>query len=206
MNKVNTAGQLYLKLRLISFFILLFFNFSLARSGELITGHDLSILEPPLETSQPGISSATLSGTSLTINFSAPTSGGTPTGYEFSLDSNPSGAWSTLSYTGSGASLVGTVTDLSPNLTEFYIRAVYGPTQTLLNTFPKPMTSGWSQNLPATDPAKTYKMVVSGTWGIARNNAHRDAAYDAGSNNIIGQTGTPNANRYCDVNWLFEGV
>ena len=39
--------------------------------------------------------------------------------------------------------------------------------QTLLNTYVKPMTSGWSQTLPATDPTKTYKMVVSGTWGIA---------------------------------------
>jgi hypothetical protein len=70
----------------------------------------------------------------------------------------------------------------------------------------KAMNTGWTYTLPATDPNKTYKMVVSGTWGIANGNAHRDAAYDAGSNNTIGVGGTPVANRGCDANWNFEGA
>jgi hypothetical protein len=154
--------------------------------------------------SAPTISSSTLSGGTLTINFSAPTIGGTPTSYEFSTTGTL--PWTTLSVSGTTPNLVGTVSGLSPTLTEFYIRAVYGSTETLLNTYPKPMTSGWSQILPATNSTKTYKMVVSGTWGIANGRAHRDAAYDAGSNNTIGVSGTPVANRGCDANWLFEGA
>ena len=154
--------------------------------------------------SAPTISSSNLSGGTLTINFSAPTIGGTPTSYEFSTTGTS--PWTTLSVSGTTPNLVGTVSGLSPTLTEFYIRAVYGSTETLLNTYPKPMTSGWSQILPATNSTKTYKMVVSGTWGIANGRAHRDAAYDAGSNNTIGVSGTPVANRGCDANWLFEGA
>ena len=78
-------------------------------------------------------------------------------------------------------------------------------TSTQISTVTKAMTTAWTYTLPATDPNKTYKMVVSGTWGIANGRAHRDAAYDANSNNTIGSTGTPVANRGCDANWVFEG-
>ena len=69
----------------------------------------------------------------------------------------------------------------------------------------KSMRSGWSQTLAATNTSKQYKIVVSGTWGIANNNLHRDAAYDCGSTNTIGVTGTPVANRGCDANWSLDG-
>ncbi len=78
-------------------------------------------------------------------------------------------------------------------------------TTTQVSTITKVMTSGWTYTLQATDPSKTYKMVVTGTWGIANGNQHRDAAYDAGSTNTIGVSGTPVANRGCDANWIFEG-
>ncbi len=78
-------------------------------------------------------------------------------------------------------------------------------TTTQVSTTTKAMTSSWTYTLPATDPNKVYKMVITGTWGIANGNAHRDAAYDAGSNNTIGVSGTPVANRGCDANWIFEG-
>jgi len=204
MNKVNNVGQLYLKLRLISFFTLLFFNLSFASSDEIISRRTSTLGASSLMSGQPSINSATLSGTTLTINFAAPATGGTPTSYEFSTTGTS--PWTIFSVSGTSPNLVGTVTGLSPTLTEFYIRAVYGSTQTVLNTYAKAMTSAWSQNLPATDPAKAYKMVVSGTWGIANGRAHRDAAYDVGSTNTIGVSGTPGANRGCDSNWLFEGV
>ncbi len=69
-----------------------------------------------------------------------------------------------------------------------------------VSTVTKAMNTGWTYTLPATDPNKTYKMVVSGTWGIANGVAHRDPAYDAIN------TGTPIANRGCDANWTFEGA
>jgi hypothetical protein len=73
-------------------------------------------------------------------------------------------------------------------------------TATQVSTVTKAMNTGWTYTLPATDPNKTYKMVVSGTWGIANGVAHRDPAYD-GIN-----TGSPIANRGCDANWNFEGA
>jgi hypothetical protein len=76
---------------------------------------------------------------------------------------------------------------------------------TLLSTNTYNMTNTWSATLAATDPSKTYRIVVNGTWGIANGNLHRDAAYDAGSNNTIGSSGTPVANRGCDANWSFDG-
>jgi hypothetical protein len=68
----------------------------------------------------PSISTSTLSGTTLTINFAAPTTGGTPTGYEFSATGTT--AWTTLSISGTSPYLVGTVTSFSGSV--FYIRAV----------------------------------------------------------------------------------
>ena len=79
-------------------------------------------------------------------------------------------------------------------------------TGTLISTNTYAMTSGWSATLAATNPNKTYKIVVSGTWGIANNRAHRDAAYDVGSNNTIGTSGTPVLNAGCDANWNFNGA
>jgi hypothetical protein len=69
----------------------------------------------------------------------------------------------------------------------------------------KPMTQAWSQTLTGTNVAKQYKIIVSGTWGIANGNYHRDAAYDCGSSNTIGVSGTPVANRGCDANWSLNG-
>ena len=79
-------------------------------------------------------------------------------------------------------------------------------TGTLLSTNTYNMTNAWSATLAATNPNKTYKIVVSGTWGIANGRAHRDAAYDAGSNNTIGSGGTPVLNAGCDANWNFDGA
>jgi hypothetical protein len=70
------------------------------------------------------------------------------------------------------------------------------------------MTSGWSQNIAATDPNKIYSLVVSGTYGIANGVQHRDAAY-ASSNSMIAITSSgsnPVANRGCDANWYIDGV
>ena len=79
-------------------------------------------------------------------------------------------------------------------------------TETLLSTNTYSMTNAWSAVLAATDPTKTYKIVVSGTWGVANGRAHRDAAYDANSNNTIGVSGTPVLNAGCDANWNFNGA
>ncbi|MFM7645691.1 MAG: hypothetical protein ACKO41_03160, partial [Sphingomonadales bacterium] len=76
---------------------------------------------------------------------------------------------------------------------------------TLESTTVRSMTAGWAITLQSTDPNKLYKVEVSGTWGIANNNLHRDAAYDCGSSNTIGVTGTPLANRGCDANWSLNG-
>jgi hypothetical protein len=70
------------------------------------------------------------------------------------------------------------------------------------------MNAGWSATLAGTDPAKKYKLVVSGTWGIANGVRHRDAAY-ASSNSSVAITAVgsnPVANRGCDANWLFQGA
>ena len=167
-------------------------------------------------------SSASLGVTTLAYsNTSTSTTGGTISGSTLTLAaasaSNP-GLVSTGAQTFAGAKTFSTEITavgykIPSGLSSQYLMAdgsvsTLGTTssQTLLNTYAKPMTSGWSQTLPATDPTKTYKMVVSGTWGIANGRAHRDAAYDANSNNTIGVSGTPVANRGCDGNWLFEGA
>jgi gliding motility-associated-like protein len=76
---------------------------------------------------------------------------------------------------------------------------------TLESTTTRSMTAGWAITLQSTDPNKVYKIEVSGRWGIALNSLHRDAAYDCGSGNTIGVTGTPLANRGCDANWSLNG-
>jgi gliding motility-associated-like protein len=75
----------------------------------------------------------------------------------------------------------------------------------LESTTTRNMTSGWSLTLPTNDPSSVYKIEVSGRWGIANGRLHRDAAYDCGSNNTIGVTGTPLPNRGCDANWSLNG-
>ena len=111
----------------------------------------------------------------------------------------------------SGSSAAAALTDVTNGLVASFPLdgTPYGTitnTAVQVSTITKAMTSAWTYTLPATDPNKVYKMVVTGTWGIANGNAHRDAAYDAGSNNTIGSSGTPVANRGCDANWSFEGV
>ncbi len=77
----------------------------------------------------------------------------------------------------------------------------------LISTSTKEMTAGWSSTLAATNPNKEYKMVVSGTWGIANSVRHRDPAYSStNSRVVISATSSPVANRGCDANWLFEGA
>jgi len=77
----------------------------------------------------------------------------------------------------------------------------------LIGTSTKAMTAGWSETLAATDPTKEYKMVVSGTWGIANSVRHRDPAYSSTNSSvaITASNSNPVANRGCDGNWLFEG-
>ena len=110
----------------------------------------------------------------------------------------------------SGSATAAAITDVTAGLVASFpldgtAAGTNTSTATQVSTVTKAMTSAWTYTLPATDPNKTYKMVVSGTWGIANSRAHRDAAYDANSNNTIGSTGTPVANRGCDANWIFEG-
>jgi len=110
----------------------------------------------------------------------------------------------------SGSATAAAITDVTAGLVASFpldgsAAGTNTSTATQVSTVNKAMTSAWTYTLPATDPNKTYKMVVSGTWGIANSRAHRDAAYDAGSNNTIGSSGTPVANRGCDANWIFEG-
>ena len=56
--------------------------------------------------------------------------------------------------------------------------------------------SAWTYTLPATNTESRYKMVVSGTYGIANNVPHRDGYYGLAARNLI--TG-------CDANWSFDG-
>jgi protein-S-isoprenylcysteine O-methyltransferase Ste14 len=48
----------------------------------------------------------------------------------------------------------------------------------LLSTTTHGFSSAWSQTLAATNPNKSYKLIVTGTWGIANSVVHRDAAFD----------------------------
>ena len=83
---------------------------------------------------------------------------------------------------------------------------------TQISTVTKTFTSNWTETLAATDPNKQYKLVVSGTWGIANGIQHRDAAYESPSNiniNTYFSNGNiPNANRACadGNNWYFNGA
>ena len=85
--------------------------------------------------------------------------------------------------------------------------AIVNASWNLVKTTTKLMTAGWSDIMNATDPTKQYKMIVSGTWGIANGVRHRDAAYSSTSSfvDITSPTSNPVANRGCDANWLFEG-
>ena len=98
--------------------------------------------------------------------------------------------------------------DNSGSLTFTLYESAASATTTLLSTTTQAMTAGWSTNLSATDPTKKYKLVVSGTWGIANGVRHRDAAYTSSSSSVaITAVGSnPVANRGCDANWLFEGA
>ena len=85
--------------------------------------------------------------------------------------------------------------------------AITNASWNLVKTTTKLMTNGWSDIMNATDPTKQYKMVISGTWGIANSVRHRDAAYSS-TNSVVAitsPTSNPVANRGCDANWLFEG-
>ncbi len=111
----------------------------------------------------------------------------------------------------SGANTAAVITDVLDGLVANFAldgspSGTTSSTGTLISTNTYNMTSGWSATLAATNPNKTYKIVVSGTWGIANGRAHRDAAYDAGSNNTIGLGGTPVLNAGCDANWNFDGA
>lgn len=110
----------------------------------------------------------------------------------------------------SGANTAAVITDVTNGLVASFPldgspSGTSTTTGTLISDNTYAMTSAWSATLAATNPNKTYKIVVSGTWGIANGRFHRDAAYDAGSSNTIGSTGTPGANRGCDANWSFNG-
>lgn len=77
---------------------------------------------------------------------------------------------------------------------------------TLVSSTTHNFSSAWSQTLAATNTGKQYKLVVSGTWGIANNVQHRDAAYGSdNSNNTIG-TGSYTLNQGCDANWNYAGA
>jgi hypothetical protein len=109
-----------------------------------------------------------------------------------------------------GANTAAVITDVTDGLVASFpldgsASGTSTTTGTLISNNTYAMTSAWSATLAATNPNKTYKIVVSGTWGIANGRFHRDAAYDAGSNNTIGSSGTPVANRGCDANWSFDG-
>ncbi len=97
--------------------------------------------------------------------------------------------------------------DNTGSLTYTLYESAASSTTSLLSTTTKAMTSAWSTNLAATDPNKKYKLVVSGTWGIANGVQHRDAAYTSSSSSVaITASGSnPVPNRGCDANWLFEG-
>jgi hypothetical protein len=145
----------------------------------------------------------------------------TARGVCWSTSSNPTISNSKTS-NGSGLGLfTSSITGLS-EATTYYVRSyatnslgtVYGNqvsfttaaiTWTEISSTYHAATSGWTQTLSATNSAKQYKLIVSGTWGIANGRLHRDAAYDCGSNNTIGVSGTPIANRGCDANWSLDG-
>lgn len=139
----------------------------------------------------------------------------------WSTVSNPTIADSKTTDASGLGSFSSSLTGLSESTT-YYVRAyatnsigtVYGNqvsftttaiTWTEISSTYRAATSGWTQTLAATNTLKQYKLVVSGTWGIANNRLHRDAAYDCGSNNTIGVSGTPIANRGCDANWSLAG-
>ena len=67
------------------------------------------------------------------------------------------------------------------------------------------MRQGWSAVLGATDPAKQYKMIVKGIWGIANSISHRDAAYQSTNGALITSNVTRSQNRGCDANWSYNG-
>jgi hypothetical protein len=98
--------------------------------------------------------------------------------------------------------------DNTGTLTYTLFESAASSTTTLLSTTTKAMTAGWSENLAATDVNKKYKLVVSGTWGIANGVRHRDAAYQSTNSSVaITAVGSnPIPNRGCDANWLFEGA
>ena len=70
----------------------------------------------------------------------------------------------------------------------------------LLSTTTHGFSSAWSETLAATNPNKSYKLVVTGTWGIANSVVHRDAAFDGIT------LPSPILNQGCDANWTFNGV
>lgn len=98
--------------------------------------------------------------------------------------------------------------DNTGSLTFTLYESAASATTSLLSTTTQAMTVGWSTNLAATDPNKKYKLVVSGTWGIANGVQHRDAAYTSSNSSVAITTAgsNPVPNRGCDANWLFEGA
>ena len=70
----------------------------------------------------------------------------------------------------------------------------------LVSTSTHTFNAAWSELLAATDPNKSYKLVVSGTWGIANGLQHRDAAFDGIS------LSSPILNQGCDANWNLDNV
>ncbi|MEY4278795.1 MAG: hypothetical protein RL377_799 [Bacteroidota bacterium] len=75
-----------------------------------------------------------------------------------------------------------------------------GSSWRLLSSSTHTFSSAWSETLAtANDPTKSYKLVVTGTWGIANGALHRDAAFD-------GINSSPVINQGCDANWNFDNV
>lgn len=191
------------------------------------------IMFPVYQTLQSNVKSipATSTSTISSITSSSASCGGevlNTGGYDviargvcWSTSSNPTTSNSKTT-NGSGlGSFSSSLTGLT-EATTYYVRSyatnslgtVYGNqvsfttssiTWTLVSSTYHAASSGWTQTLAGTNSAKQYKLVVSGTWGIANGRCHRDAAYDCGSNNTIGSSGTPVANRGCDANWSLEG-
>ena len=97
--------------------------------------------------------------------------------------------------------------DNTGSLTFTYYESSTSATTTKISTLTKAMTAGWSETLAASNPDKTYKMIVSGTWGVANSVRHRDPAYSSTNSSvaITASNSNPVANRGCDANWLFEG-
>jgi len=76
---------------------------------------------------------------------------------------------------------------------------------TLIEAFTMNFSSPYTHSSPSTITGKLYKIKVSGTWGIANSNIHRDAAYNLNwGGGSVYQTQPISTN--CDACWLLNNT